>query len=219
MMMIYVVPTLISTFEELKIELPMSTKFIIGFSKFLTERGLFALLILAAVLAGAFYLYSKPKTKRIFSFISLRLPLISPLIVKINAARTARGLSSLIASGADILEALEISEEIAQNHYYKKIIKEAKEKVREGKTISKIFSAYPDFYPTVFSEMAAVGEETGKLADMLMRVAVFYEEEIETMTKNFSTIIEPILMVVIGAVVGFFAISIIQPLYSSLAGL
>lgn len=219
LMMIYVVPTLISTFEELKIELPMSTKIIIGASKFFLERGLLAALLFIIFIGIVFYLFSKPKTKRVFSFLALHSPLLSSLVIKINAARTARALSSLISAGIDILEALEISGEVVQNHYYKEILKEAKEKVQKGESMSKIFAAYSNFYPAVFSEMTAVGEETGKLADMLMRVAVFYEDEVSAVTKNFSAIIEPIIMVLVGIIVGFFAVSMIKPMYSMMEGI
>ena len=129
---------------------------------------------------------------------------------------TARTLSSLIMSGVPITRAIEITEDVVQNIYYKKVLMEAKVAVEKGAPFSEAFVANPDLYPVMMSEMMQVGEETGKLSDMLLDIAVFYEEEIENKTKNLSTIIEPVLMIIIGAGVGFFAISMISPLYSIL---
>jgi type IV pilus assembly protein PilC len=100
--------------------------------------------------------------------------------------------------------------------YYKKILTQAKIDIEKGMPFSAIFKANPKLYPIMMSEMIEVGEETGKLSDMLLQVAAFYEEEIENKTKNLSTIIEPVLMILIGSGVGFFAISMISPLYSIL---
>ena len=105
---------------------------------------------------------------------------------------------------------------MVQNIYYKKVLYQAKEAVEKGAPFSEIFRNNSNLYPVMMSEMVAVGEETGKLSEMLLQVAIFYEGEIENKTKNLSTIIEPILMIVIGSGVGFFAISMISPLYSVL---
>ena len=96
---------------------------------------------------------------------------------------------------------------------------EAREEIQKGKPISAAFLAHHDAYPLVVGEMISVGEETGKLSEMLERLATFFEEEVAEETKSLSTIIEPIMMLVIGSIVGFFAISMIQPLYSITGGI
>jgi len=106
-----------------------------------------------------------------------------------------------------------VTEDVVQNVYYKNILRKAKETIEKGSPFSEVFKSNFDFYPIMMSEMVQVGEETGKLSDMLLQIALFYEEEIENKTKNLSTIIEPFLMVIIGGAVGFFAISIITPIY------
>ena len=111
---------------------------------------------------------------------------------------------------------MEITEEVVQNVYYQQVLRAVRATVEKGEPFSKIFAANTKLYPIMMSEMAAVGEETGKLSDMLREIALFYEGEIENKTKNLSVIIEPVLMIVIGAGVGFFAISMISPLYSIL---
>ena len=128
-------------------------------------------------------------------------------------------MSSLLLAGVSITRAVEITEDIVQNIYYKRVLDEAKKGVEKGSPFSEAFCEHEDLYPVMMSEMVQVGEETGKLSDMLLEVSSFYEGEIENKTKNLSTIIEPVLMIIIGAAVGFFAISMISPLYSILGNI
>ena len=152
-------------------------------------------------------------------FVILRLPVIGNITKELNTARTARTISSLLLSGVSITRAVEITEDVVQNIYYKRVLSKARLAVEKGSPFSEVFEANANLYPIMMSEMIQVGEETGKLSDMLLQIALFYEEEIENKTKNLSTIIEPILMIVIGAGVGFFAISMISPLYSILGSI
>ena len=149
-------------------------------------------------------------------FAVLRLPVVGTLARELNTARTARTMSSLLSSGVSIIRAVEITQEVVQNIYYKNVLQEVKTAVEKGSPFSKVFVVNVRLYPVMMSEMVEVGEETGKLSDMLREIALFYEAEIENKTKNLSTIIEPVLMIIIGAGVGFFAISMISPLYSVL---
>lgn len=219
LMLVYVVPTLVSAFKELGVELPLSTRIFIGISEFIVNNGFMAFVSFIFILIAVFYLRSFPRTKKVFNFILLHMPILSPLVKKVNTARAARSLSSLVGSGVSILEALQITEEILQNAYYKDALREARGKVEKGEQMSKIFTSHPELFPTVMSEMTAVGEETGKIADMLSRIAGFYESEVSAQTKNLSTIIEPILMLLIGAVVGLFAVSMLQPMYGMMQGI
>ena len=152
-------------------------------------------------------------------FVILKIPVVKNLDIEVNTARTARTISSLLASGVSITRALEITGDVVQNSYYKEVLDEAKTAVEKGAPFSAAFEAHTELYPVMMSEMIQVGEETGKLSDMLIQIALFYEEEVENKTKNLSTIIEPILMIFIGAGVGFFAISMISPLYSILGSI
>ncbi|MEK7567221.1 MAG: type II secretion system F family protein [Patescibacteria group bacterium] len=219
LMMIYVVPTLISTFEELDVELPLSTSIVIGVSRFLIDSWLLSSVLLLAVVAAIFAFTRSSAGKNIFSAIFLKTPAISGIIKKINSARVSRTLSSLISSGVDIVEALQVTEEVVQNTKFKKVLSFARDEIQKGRPISHVFIENSDLFPLLVGEMMAVGEETGKFSEMLARLASFYEEDVADSTKTLSTIIEPILMIIIGAVVGFFAISMIQPLYSLTAGI
>lgn len=219
LMMIYVVPTLSSTFRELEVDLPASTQLIIGISDFLSNHSIIALLgvILFFIMATA--AFRTRFGQRSFEWSIIRFPIIGTLVKETNAARTARTLSSLLRSGVDVVNALTITEEVVQNSFYKTIVRDAAIRVEKGKPLSEAFIENEYLYPILVGEMVAVGEETGQISVMLEEVADFYEEEVERKTKDLSTVIEPILMVVIGAGVGFFALAMISPIYSISEGI
>lgn len=213
-MLIFIVPTLTKTFVELNVDLPKSTQFIIDVSDAFRENTFFliSLLILFFVLLIAGFKTSRGK--RIMDWVFLHMPLVSGLVKETNSARTARTLSSLIKSGVPYISAVDITQEVIQNSYYKAVLKKAGKNVELGLPVAKIFEENQKLYPVFVSEMIAVGEETGELGQMLMKVAAYYENEVEAKTKNMSTIVEPFLMIVVGAAVGFFALSMISPMYS-----
>lgn len=219
LMMIYVVPTLLETFKELNVDLPWSTQLIIFISDTFRYHGLLLLAIVILVVGGVSFISKQPKGKRALNFLVLRIPIIGGLVKEINAARTARTLSSLLSSGVDMVVAMEITEQVIQNSYFKDVIGKAKKVIQNGEAISSVFLENQKLYPSFVGEMMSVGEETGKLAPMLMEVAVYYENEVDQRTKDMSTIIEPFLMVIIGAGVGFFAIAMLSPTYSVLGNM
>ncbi|MFA5838808.1 MAG: type II secretion system F family protein [Candidatus Paceibacterota bacterium] len=214
LMLIFVVPTLTSTFEELGVDLPFSTQIIIGISKMFKENTILLLSIFILIFGGGYLYFRTPKGKRFFDFIILRTPMIKTLVKEINSARTTSTFSSLLSSGVDVVKSLEITKSVLQNSFYKEVIDLAKKSIQKGAPISQIFRDNENLYPAFVGEMVSVGEETGQLPDLLMQVATFYEEEVERKTKNISTIIEPLLMVVVGVALGFFAVSMITPMYS-----
>ncbi|MCC6199045.1 type II secretion system F family protein [Candidatus Nomurabacteria bacterium] len=214
LMFVYVVPTLVATFKDLGAELPTSTKIIIFLSDFISGNVVWIVVILLVLVAGGYAAFRMKSTKRMIDFVSVRVPVLGTLIQEINAARTARTLSSLISSGVDISRAITITKEVLQNTYYKTVLDEALSAVERGEPISGVFKRHLTLYPVMLGEMMEVGEETGKLTGMLSDVALFYEGEVEAKTKDLSTIIEPVLMVFIGAAVGFFAVSMLSPMYS-----
>jgi type IV pilus assembly protein PilC len=214
LMMIYVVPTLTGTFKELKVALPASTQFILNISNFIINHTILGLVIVIAVIVGFITLLKTKPGKRGFDWTILKLPVIGSITKETNSARTARTLSSLLSAGVSVVEALGITAEVTQNSYYHDVLKHAEEAIQKGITISSVFAENEKLYPTFVAEMTSVGEETGQLAPMLLELATYYEAVLEQRTKDMSTILEPFLMVVIGAAVGFFAISMISPMYS-----
>ena len=214
LMMIYVVPTLAQTFEEMNAELPASTQFVIAISNFLVEYTVLAVGGGIAFLAILYAAMRTPAGRRGADLVFVRMPLIGTMVREVNAARTSRTLASLLSSGVDVLSSLEITGEVVQNSSFRDVIKEAGKGVGRGEPLSAAFVRREDLYPAFVGEMMAVGEETGALAEMLKRLALFYEDEVDRKTKDLSTIIEPFLMVAIGGAVGFFAVSMITPIYS-----
>lgn len=214
LMMIYVVPTLAQTFVEMNAELPATTRAIIAISDFLVANTILAIIGVVALGALMFTGVRTPFGKRMADLTFIHMPLIGAMVKEVNAARTSRTLASLLASGVDVLQSLDITAEVVQNTYFQDVVKDASKSVGRGESLSSAFVRREDLYPAFVGEMMAVGEETGALAEMLKRLAVFYEEEVDRKTKDLSTIIEPFLMIVIGGAVGFFAVSMITPIYS-----
>lgn len=214
LMMTQVVPTLAQTFAEMDADLPKSTQFVIGMSNFLMEYTSLAIGIFVGTIV---FIYTGLKTtagRRLSDFVFLHTPAINGIVKEINAARTSRTLASLLGAGVDVLSALDISREVVQNSFFQAVLVEARDAVGQGEPLSKAFTRHDNLYPPFVGEMMAVGEETGQTSEMLKRLAMFYEEEVDRKTKDMSTIIEPFLMVLIGAAVGFFAVSMITPIYS-----
>lgn len=214
LMLVYMVPTLTNTFKGLGVELPIATRFVIGISDFLREQYLVTVFGLILLVTGAVTFYRSKRGKMIFDKVFIRFPVFGTIIREINAARTARTLSSLLSSGVDIVVALGVTKDVIQNTYYKEVLAEAESGIQKGDTMSMVFIKHENLYPIFVGEMMSVGEETGKMSEMLLGVATFYEDEVDQKTKDMSTLIEPFLMVMMGVAVGFFAVSMLAPTYS-----
>lgn len=213
-MMIYVMPSITGTFKGLSIELPASTKALILVSDFMAANTALTLGLIFGFVFSFIYFLRTRLGKIVFHYVILRVPIIGTMAKEVNSARTARTLSSLLTAGVDVVHALEITKEVVQNVYYKPVLEEARVAVEGGQPLSSVFIKHEKLYPVFVGEMLLVGEETGQVGDMMKQLAVFYETEVERKTKDLSTIIEPMLMVVIGGTVGFFALAMIAPIYS-----
>jgi type IV pilus assembly protein PilC len=213
LMMIYVVPTLSETFREMGAKLPVSTQIIMAMSDFFVNYTVLAFGGMGATILGFFLGIRTPRGKRMLDKVTIKLPLIGVMAREVNAARTSRTMSALLTAGVDVMTSLDIAYDVVQNTYFKEVILEARKGVEQGDPLSMIFIKRSDLYPPLVGEMMAVGEETGQTPEMMRRMAIYYEAEVDRKTKDMSSIIEPFLMLFIGVVVGFFAISIITPIY------
>lgn len=213
-MLTFVLPTLIGVFKDSNVTLPVSTRIIIWISDTLKVH---SVLVAIALFGSIFFswLFSKTKSGKILiSFLTIRTPFVKNIVIKVNCARFARTYASLLKSGISVVEALKIISRTLSNYYYKKALLDAMDQIKKGTSLSKIILSYPQVFPMLVGQMAEVGEETGKTEAVMMKLAEFYEDEVEQITKNLSSVIEPVLMVVMGIAVGFFAVAMLQPMYS-----
>ncbi|CAN5190787.1 type II secretion system F family protein [soil metagenome] len=214
LMLIYMVPTLTATFKGIGIQLPLSTRIIIAISDFLVTHTIIVIIGFIILIALMSSLFKSAFGKRIIDRVSIKIPVIGEIAKEVQSARTARTLSSLLSSGVDVVMALGVTIDVVQNHLYKQALDKARKAIEKGEPMSSVFMEYENLYPTFVGEMIAVGEETGKISEMLLGVATYYEDEVDEKTKDLSTIIEPVLMIIIGLGVGVFAVSMLAPTYS-----
>lgn len=219
LMLILVVPQIAKTFEELQIELPPTTQFVIALGTFLAEKWYLFILGLVFFLFFFFQFIKTEKGKIIFDKVLLKIPVISPIVKKSNSALTCRTLSSLISAGVPIVKSLEITSKTLGNIFFQKALEKVAKEVRKGEKLSDSLRGYETLYAPLVIEMIEVGEETGETSKVLSKLADFFEGEVSLTTQNLASVIEPILMIIIGGMVGFFAISMIQPMYSMLGSL
>jgi len=219
MMLVMVVPRLSETFKDLGLELPLTTKIVISLGTFLAEKWYVAILILVVLIFVLQIILKMKDVRKRVDAVALRLPIISPIVKKNNAAYTIRTLSSLITAGVSLVRSLEIIMGTTKNFYFKQALTEAVKRVKRGERLSVALRPYQSIYPISVIQMIEVGEETGETSRVLDKLGNFFEEEVTRATKNLVSIIEPILMLLVGGVVGFFAVSMIQPMYSMLGGI
>ncbi len=219
LMLIFVVPTITKIFADFGTELPVTTRFLIAVSGAASGHPFLFLFGTGALIFGVYSFFTSPRFAKTSDAFVLWMPGVGGIVREVNTARTARTLSSLLASGVEMTKALGITRDVLQNTKYKAVLDRAIVSVEKGGTLSEIFKAETKLYPVMMGEMAAVGEETGAVTKMFGDIAMHFEEAVDEKTKNLSTIIEPVLMVFIGAAVGFFAISMISPIYGLLSSI
>ncbi|MDD3006634.1 MAG: type II secretion system F family protein [Candidatus Pacebacteria bacterium] len=213
-MMIFVFPKLMGMFTESGKELPLATRSLMFVSDALVDYGLYIFGVLAIFIYFFLKSIKTPIGKKNFDSFMLKIPAIGPVLMKVNVARFCRTVSSMISSGVSIVQALDTVSGTLGNYAYSASAKDACIKVQKGLNLSEVISEYGTLYPSMMIHMIEVGEETGSVETTMKQVAEYYEEEVDQFTSNLSSVIEPILMLVMGGAVGVFAIALIQPMYS-----
>jgi len=209
----FVLPRIIPVFSNLRISLPLSTKILIAISQFLINNWLYFILGLIAAVIIFIVLLRIKIIRFLWHKIILYLPLIGSISRKAAISNMSRTLSLMLNSGMKIVEALIITSNTLTNLVYKKALIDAAEIVKKGESFNSFLKTREDLFPIIVSQMIEVGESTGTLCDNLVYLANFYEEEVDEATKNLSSTLEPFLLVIMGVIVGFIAISIITPIY------
>lgn len=215
-MMVYVVPQMTSVFKDLGAELPASTRFIIALSNAMQAQ--WYLFVMGIPLLGFLAKFSMTTVigKRALGIVLLNVPIIKNIVIKVNCARFARIYSSLLRSGVSVVESLQILSRTITNYYYRRAFLHAIADVQKGVNLSTVAFQEKKVFPILVPQMIEVGEATGKTEEILEKLAEFYEEDVDQLTKNISSIIEPVLMLFMGVAVGFFAVAIMQPMYGVL---
>ncbi len=217
MMIFFVIPNLSEVLIGSGSELPTATKIVINSAAFLRKFGWVLLLVILLLIFTAFRYYRSQKGKKFFDGLFLKIPVIGPFLKTINLALFAENLSTLISGGLPIASALQTVGEIVGNSRYKEVIFEARDRVRKGETISSVLSAAPEVFPPVFVQMTLVGERTGTLDSTLMNIVNFYKKEIDRTIDNLLSLLEPLLIVILGVVVAGLMLAILLPLYQMVA--
>jgi type IV pilus assembly protein PilC len=213
-MSIFVLPSLTSTFKESGVALPITTRIVIGVSDFMSQHAFLSIAGLIAIFAGAFAAYRTHDGKRWFDIASLHFFVINAIVKKVNLARVARILSSLLKSGVPIVQALEVVSQAVDNIPYRELLVETAVQVKVGRPLAETLGKNPTLFPIIVVQMLEVGEESGTVEEILEQLANHYEEEVDTTLKNLSSIIEPLLLLIIGGIVGVLALALITPIYS-----
>lgn len=213
-LMIFIVPQIGGIVTDLGgegAELPFITTLMLDISDFIIEYW-YMILITAAILIFLFLGYKKTIRGRFqFDSLLLKLPIVKDIIMKISIAHFARTFSALMGAGVAVLEAIDVTSRAVGNAVYEKALVEAELQVKNGKNLSSIISSNPIF-PSIVSQMLAVGEETGQTGSVLLKVADFYEEEVDSAIAGLSSLIEPLMIVVMGGMVGLIAASVMLPI-------
>ncbi|MFM7425322.1 MAG: type II secretion system F family protein [Elainella sp.] len=212
-MCIFLLPIFANIFEELNAQLPPFTAFMIGISKFLRSIGLVILIVAVVVLVFAYQQYYKTRVGReTMDRFFLKMPLFGDLIQKTATARFCRTFGALSRSGVPILTSLEIVRDTAGNQVIANAVDEARKEVQTGGMISLALQREKVF-PVMAIQMISIGEETGEIDTMLMKVADFYEDEVEQAVKALTSIMEPIMIVVLGGMVGSILVAMYLPIF------
>lgn len=215
-LMLFVIPQIGTILQDLggpDAELPILTQTMLAISAFITS---FWYIVLPVLIGGIFMLFRYIKTpvgRAQFHKIILKMPGIKTIIMKVAVARFARTFSALMGAGVAVLEALDVTARAIGNDVYEKALMDAAKAVENGDTLSSVIAQY-DIFPAIVAQMLAVGEETGQTDTVLVKVADFYEEEVDVAIEGLSSIIEPVMIVFMGGMVGVIAASVMQPIAS-----
>lgn len=212
-LMIGVFPKILPVFANLNIDLPITTRILIVVSNFMSNYTLFLIIALFLFIATVWWISHYAFYKRIWHRILLGLPVIGKIAIKVNCTTFTRVLGLLLKSGVQITEAVEITASTMDNYVYQREIQKGAEELRKGDFFSKYIRTKKRFFPVTLVNMIEVGENTGNLTENLEYLAEFYEDEVDETLKNLSSIIEPILLLIMGLLVGFIALSVITPIY------
>lgn len=211
--MTYVIPRIAKIFEDSQKALPLMTVILINVSGFFSNNILLLLILLPILLFAAYRFNKTERGSMLFDRISLKLPVFGKINSMVVISRFTRTLGTLLASGIPLLDALKIGEAVLGNQVYSKTLEEVRSNVREGTSLAKPLRDSGVFPPLV-TRMIAVGEQTGEMEEMLTKVADIYDQQVETMVSTLTSLLEPVMILIIGAVMGFIVFAVLLPIFN-----
>jgi len=214
-MIFTVIPNLKMVLAETEAQTPPLTAAIMAFTEFLQKYAIFVFGAIAAALVGLFRYYKTEEGKRLFDKFFLKVPLFGALLKKVYLARLAENLSTLISAGIMINQALEITSEIVGNNTYQEAMFSISQDVRDGVPLSSAVSLFPENFPPIFVQMISVGEKTGTLDSSLIYVSDFYRKESDRAIDSMLSILEPLLIIFLGGIVGGLMLAVLLPIYQT----
>jgi len=217
LLVVFVIPNLVSVFEAGGQKLPIATQVVIALADFSKKWGWLVLAIIAAAIFSLTRYYATPKGRAFFDKMFLKVPIFGSFLKMVYLSRFAENLSTLIAGGLPIVQSLGVVGDIIGNTSYKEAILTAADEVRKGEMISSTLNRFPELFPPVFVQMVLVGEKTGTVDTTLMNIVDFYQKEVDRAIDNILSVMEPVLIVFLGVVVGGIMLSILMPIYQSMS--
>ncbi len=213
-MMIMVVPELLGILKGYDIEMPLLTRIFIAVAEFILNNGIFIFLILFVLILLIVQTIHTQKGKFYFQRLLLKLPIVSPIVKKINLARFSRIVSTLLKTDIMIIKIFKIAANTLNNLHYREVVIEMSEQLKKGSQLNEVILDRPDLFPPSVAQMIMVGEKTGELDNVLSELAEFYEAEVDQTMDSLPSIIEPLLIVILGVMVGLIAVAIMLPYYT-----
>jgi len=212
-MLVFVIPSLTSILKESGQKLPIITQGIIAMVDFIRTKGWIIVILFAAGIVFILRWKATPKGKKIWDKYILKAPIFGKILREICLNRFAENLSTLINGGLPISKAMEVSADVVGNETYKEVILEAEAGIRRGEFMSAIFKMRKDIIPPLVTQMILIGEKTGRLPGVLENLAKFYQKEVARMTENLVSLVEPLLILILGFGVGFIVVGVLMPIY------
>lgn len=216
---VFILPKITQLFTSLHVELPWTTRALLWMANLFSNHGLLISLGVIVLILAVGLLRRVPFIQPLSHALFLRIPVIGGIARNANVARITRLLGTLLNSGMPINDALPITISVMKNYHYRKLFVDLEKTIGQGGTIANALAKSKFLFPPIAQRLIRVGEETGSLGDMLVYLAGFYEQEVDDTTKNATTLLEPALIVMIGAMVGLLAFSIVTPIYSVLGSI
>ena len=213
-MVVFVLPKILGMFNEMNVELPLPTRILIFVVNSTQKYGIFMLFGFIMFIGLCVWLMKKPRVKEVVHGLILKLPIFGPVIKKVNIARFTMTLSSLLKSAIPIIDAVKITSNVEGNVKYRNDLLAVSESLKKGEALSESLARSPSRFPPMVVQMIMVGEQSGEVESMLKELSDYYSDEVDNTMKNFSTIIEPVLILLLGIGVAGIAVSVIMPIYS-----